>query len=640
VKGRPARKATSELRKGGTVQVDTKARTRGFQVKAKVASEAGEARYGLPIGTELGQARNAQAQAAQDNTRARDQYESLVSADPADVGRMLEDLDDADLKSLSAITYSFRSSNPKVVAARLALAAALRRRGLDVNDYGGLGRLGGKPGRARTGKTATPKRTPRAGSRRAVNAVVRGDSVDATTIGRAEVARLRAEGWRGDPNDRSERLYRPGHPQALKTGRPDGVEAKGYTQKERERMHTLPGTDKFPIESESDLRSAIRLHTQSDEPTSAVKRHIVAQARRLGLTDKLPDGWASSGSKGVDEFDTEHAEGWLAVELKRTTTKPWETRKAQRGGKTIGAEKSDEKGGGDEYPVKTIGDIAAGVKRAKKITDPARRKEVLAHLRKGAKAIGGPAVNMVPSDDAAAASGKGSGKGGGFVPFKKGGKKDATWGDLITADDMVLAAAIEAKVMSANPGAVKLREYWAHGPGRAKWKPGTPGDFTRLRNAVRRYIPSHMLNGWVANVHKLATGEWPGKGRGHGKAAHVELQVKGGVVLSKAELDDAAGVLGGSGVRLDGPGDGLDADMIDLSLDRFEQMEEEVTSEDAYEQALADEVDWELASDGTLIGPDDEDDELPEGEPVEEPDVERAVVEGVGMLDELLAFDD
>lgn len=77
---------------------------------------------------------------------------------------------------------------------------------------------------------------------------------------------------------------------------------------------------------------------------------------------------------------------------------------------------------------------------------------------------------------------------------------------------------IEVKVMSPSPNAAKLRSYWAHGEGRAKWNPGTPGDFKRLRRKLRKYVKNpKILDGLTANIHKLATGEWPGKNAHTGK---------------------------------------------------------------------------------------------------------------------------
>lgn len=495
------------------------------EVKAKVASEAGERRYRKPIGTELGQARNAQAQAAQDNPRARDQYETLVNANPRDYRAMLDDLSAADLKALAATAYSFRSSNPTVVQARIALAGAMRRQGLDVNDYGGLGRSGGGSRSSGNGKatgkrkgkgTAVPR--SRTASRRGVNVVAKGPQ-DANKLTAGQVARLRADGWRGDPNDRSETLYPPGHRQAIKSGEP------------------------------------------------------------------------------MDD-----------IEVKRTTAKPWETGKIKKAGHTISQEKGED---GDKYPIKTIGDIAAAIKRAKGIKDPEQRDKVRKHIRAEARRL--KATNMIPADWSTGGS----------------GSKSAGFAGVITTDDRALLAAIEAKVMSPNPGAVKLRNYWAKGKGRAKWKPGTPGDFERLRKHLRKYVPAHMLNGLTANIHKLATGQWPGRGRGHGKSGQPEsAETKGLMSLDKAELaayDEWEDRENG--------GDG-DDDALMLSLDRYEDMAEEVTAEDEYERALAEEIDWELEMDGTPF-PADDDDEDDDDRPAPLPQAPADA--GLDALDALFA---
>jgi hypothetical protein len=72
---------------------------------------------------------------------------------------------------------------------------------------------------------------------------------------------------------------------------------------------------------------------------------------------------------------------------------------------------------------------------------------------------------------------------------------------------------VEFKVTSPAPGASRLREYWARNPkGRAKWRPGSGGDFKRLRRHLAKYVHNpKILNGLTANIHKMATGVWPGK---------------------------------------------------------------------------------------------------------------------------------
>lgn len=497
----------------------------GIEQKNKVATDAGAARYKVPIGTELGQARNAQAQQAQNNTRAKDQYDTFVNADPKDRRAMLDDLSAADLKALAAITYSFRSSNPKVVASRVALAGALKRNGLDVNSYGGLGGSARGTGAAKrkTGKTAGKTTAPRSRTKRSTTGAAsartginaRGTSVDADKISDGERDRYLAAGWRGDPNDGSETLYAPGTHKAVKkkSGEPEDVEQSGAAVDHEEKA--------------------------------------------------------------------------------RTTSKPWKTGDIKRQGHTVSKAKGDE---GDKYPIKTIGDIAAAVKRANSIKDKDQLAKVRAHIRKEAARLKAP--NMIPA------------------AWSTGGaeKKDA--GAAVVLDsDRTLLAGIETKMMS--PQGTKLREYWAHGEGRAKWAPGTPGDFERLKKAVRKFVPAHMLNGFVANVHKLATGEWPGKNAHGGKSgnagdlefADLMATVDGmgdderkAVTIPVSELADLDTLDDDDpdpdDLDTDDPDAGVDDAM--MALDRYDEMDagNEITAEEEYEQALADEVDWELDGDG------------------------------------------
>lgn len=146
---------------------------------------------------------------------------------------------------------------------------------------------------------------------------------------------------------------------------------------------------------------------------------------------------------------------------------------------------------------------------------------------------------------------------------------------------------LQAKVMSPDPHAAKLREYWAHGKGRAKWRPGTPGDFKRLRRHLAKYVQNpHILDGLTANIHKLATGVWPGP-HAHGghKVARISAEeFKTALLLADPdadlELGDESGMEGS---------------------DEPESDEEE----ELYEQALVDEVGWELGPDGEIT-PEDE----------------------------------
>lgn len=92
-------------------------------------------------------------------------------------------------------------------------------------------------------------------------------------------------------------------------------------------------------------------------------------------------------------------------------------------------------------------------------------------------------------------------------------------------DEPADAAAEEALVAAAfapgthdGPGWItapvptgRIRRYWTHGEGAAKIKWGVPGDFNRCRGQLAKYIQNpDWLAGACANMHKEATGGWPG----------------------------------------------------------------------------------------------------------------------------------
>jgi hypothetical protein len=93
--------------------------------------------------------------------------------------------------------------------------------------------------------------------------------------------------------------------------------------------------------------------------------------------------------------------------------------------------------------------------------------------------------------------------------------------------------------MSADPGAAKLRAYWVSGKGRLKIKWGAPGDFKRCVKHLRKYIPARV-EGYCANLHKLATGMWPGdrgnrgvRGTGASEDVLWDAVLSGGWILAQ-----------------------------------------------------------------------------------------------------------
>jgi hypothetical protein len=64
----------------------------------------------------------------------------------------------------------------------------------------------------------------------------------------------------------------------------------------------------------------------------------------------------------------------------------------------------------------------------------------------------------------------------------------------------------------AQAAAVARLKAWAVGPeGQKHFRWGTPGDFARCEKFYADKMPAHMIPGFCANLHKLATGARPGQ---------------------------------------------------------------------------------------------------------------------------------
>lgn len=61
----------------------------------------------------------------------------------------------------------------------------------------------------------------------------------------------------------------------------------------------------------------------------------------------------------------------------------------------------------------------------------------------------------------------------------------------------------------------KLKKYWLSGEGAAKIRWGVGGDFNRCVRALAKYLKPGQTKGACANLHHLATGFYPGRGRDH-----------------------------------------------------------------------------------------------------------------------------
>jgi hypothetical protein len=136
------------------------------------------------------------------------------------------------------------------------------------------------------------------------------------------------------------------------------------------------------------------------------------------------------------------------------------------------------------------------------------------------------------------------------------------------------AELVEAKVMSPDPNAAKLREYWAHGKGRSKWH-----DWDSLRRHLAKYVKNpRILDGLTANIYKLATGRWPGARRGEKSMAIINAdEWKTALLLTDPDAEL--------------PGDAE----AEAEADKGESDDED----EIYEQALIDEVRWDIDEEGT-----------------------------------------
>lgn len=115
--------------------------------------------------------------------------------------------------------------------------------------------------------------------------------------------------------------------------------------------------------------------------------------------------------------------------------------------------------------------------------------------------------------------------------------------DQPTADPAVTAASF-APGTHDGPGWItepvptgRIRDYWIKGEGRAKIAWGVDGDFDRCRAHIGKYVKPQYLAGTCANMHKEATGAWPGHAPGESiVAAAGKMAASINLVASVHEL--------------------------------------------------------------------------------------------------------
>ena len=99
-----------------------------------------------------------------------------------------------------------------------------------------------------------------------------------------------------------------------------------------------------------------------------------------------------------------------------------------------------------------------------------------------------------------------------------------------------VTAGVNPPATTRMPG--DLKDYWAHGKGAVKIRWGTGGDFKRCQRQLRRYLRPGQVDGACANLHKLAAGVWPGRGKRHGVTAAAGGDKSGAVIVAVPSRDD------------------------------------------------------------------------------------------------------
>jgi hypothetical protein len=123
--------------------------------------------------------------------------------------------------------------------------------------------------------------------------------VDRPANGRCLFEMAKADGSGAlQPIDDPKVVERDGSPDATKDDVPD-VEKRDFPAKEREEAAESGEAMKdgaYPIKSKSDLRNAIKAVGRGGANHDAIRRHVIARAKALGLTDMIPDNWGADGA--------------------------------------------------------------------------------------------------------------------------------------------------------------------------------------------------------------------------------------------------------------------------------------------------------------------------------------------------------
>src|SRR5215472_1536376 len=102
-------------------------------------------------------------------------------------------------------------------------------------------------------------------------------------------------------------------------------------------MKNASGEPSYPIADADDLSNAIHAVGRGGSSHDAIRKHIIARAKALGLSSRIPDNWNPDGSMSDNGSDSSNGRsGWNGDPERRFTPGPIEVRVAADGQKIGG----------------------------------------------------------------------------------------------------------------------------------------------------------------------------------------------------------------------------------------------------------------------------------------------------------------
>lgn len=270
----------------------------------------------------------------------------------------------------------------------------------------------------------------------------------------------------------------------------------------------------FPIRNLVDLRNAVKAYGRAKVGSRAkVRRHIVKRARALDRPDLVPENWKEAS---IDDIPAEGFaaagsdpcwEGYVMVGMKTVDGK--EVPNCVPEDASVAYDVNGEAEGVDSpkasrerlaeeglalpdgsYPIVTEGDLRRALWAYEKWPKK-RNGEAREHIIKRAKDLG--REDMLPE----------------IWPGAYNSSDDEI--SLSLRDRIaVVESMVAAGGLDRNRGnAERLRRYWTKGPGAAKIRWGTPGDWKRCVRYLSKYL-GVRAKGYCQLRHKEATGVYTG----------------------------------------------------------------------------------------------------------------------------------